>query len=148
MKGTRHSVLNDVYFDYFLDVEIDRAKRYQNYVSVLNIKMDNDDSNLNEKFLAPFLSEELREADIIGYNKEEGYYSVILLHADLENTKGVGERLRNKVITYASLDDRKNTISIGAACCPVHGGDPKNLKEHAKKMLQKAQEEGGNKIYC
>ncbi|RMD97456.1 MAG: diguanylate cyclase [Deltaproteobacteria bacterium] len=147
-----HRVLDPQVFDYFLDLEVDRARRYQNYVSLLSLKIEPEEGNgrLEEKdfeALVHLLREELREVDVIGRN-EDGSISVILLHADLQSTEQVVARIYERLSEYTlDVEGEKKTIAVGGACCPTQASDINALKDHARRMLQKAMREGGNKFY-
>ena len=147
-------VLSDQFFNYFLDIEVERAKRYQNYVSLVHIRFDEnsepiwDDEEFESKavnILSSILDNELREVDIIG-RTEKNTFSVILLHADEDATFQVCERLRSKVQEICSVTSSlPTTVSIGSACCPVDGCETYNLKKLAYGMLERAAQKGGNR---
>jgi diguanylate cyclase (GGDEF)-like protein len=146
-------ILPDTFFNYFLGIELERAKRYQNYLSLISVRFDlnpDPDPAMSEiagqyqEMLPKILCDELREVDVIG-KLDDQTYSVILLHADEDATFKVSERLRDRIHTlYSDSNVVTTSVSIGGACCPKDGCEPFELKKHALRMLEKAIENGGN----
>ena len=151
-SNREHRILEPQVFDYFLDLEVDRARRYQNYVSLLSLKIEAGEGGapLEEKdfeALVELLKEELREVDVIGRN-EDGSISIILLHADLQSTERVVARIHARLSDYTfDLRGEQKRVAVGGACCPTQASDIDALKAHARRMLEKAMREGGNKFY-
>ena len=156
-EGTR--VLRKQLFDFLFDLEVKKAIRYQYFITVLFLQLDwGDDEGAVElpqpprdeplRVVAELLRDELRSTDVIGRQAEDRF-SILLHHADDANTVRIGERLRRRVADYVfaqGLEGRR-TVSIGGACFPTNGNYADDLLSEADRMLQRAKQEGGNKVY-
>ncbi len=143
-------------FRHLLDRESRRAIRYQEAFALLLVALDrnrNDAGDRNEEgeleIVAENIRREIRQTDLIGRIGET--LILLLLHASNGETVKVAERARARIENYAfrgrSPGERIHyTVSIGAACFPLHTADSSLLVEHAMSCLRRAQEEGGNKV--
>jgi predicted signal transduction protein with EAL and GGDEF domain len=152
-------VLRKQLFDFLFDLEVKKAIRYQYFVTVLFLELDWGDGEgavetpplpRNEllRVVAELLRDELRATDVIGRHPDDRF-SILLHHADDANTVRVGERLRRRVADYVFAQgmDGRRTVSIGGACFPTNGNYADDLLSEAERMLQRAKDEGGNKVY-
>lgn len=145
-------VLERDVFQYFLDLEIKKAMRYQYFFSLLIIEPDlTADSGIRAEILktmAELIKEEVRTTDVIGRMGENNFY-VILPHAETSNTLSVAERIRSRIESYTFTrrnGGAKETISVGGACFPTHANELGNLVRNATKMIYEAKNNGGNKV--
>lgn len=152
MFDIRTNVLKRDAFEYFLDLEIKKAMRYQYFFSLLIIEPDLKDGVSNEsdilKAIAEIIVDELRMTDTIGRVGINNFY-VILPHAEPSSTFLVAERIRSRVESYTFPKNNgtaKKTISIGAACFPTHSNELRNLVSNANEMINRARGAGGNKV--
>ena len=152
-------VLRKQLFDFLFDLEVKKAIRYQYFVTLLFLEMDQGDGEGAIeapqpprddllRVVAELLRDELRSTDVIGRQADDRF-SILLHHADDANTVRIGERLRRRVADYVfaqGLEGRR-TVSIGGACFPTNGNYADDLLSEADRMLQQAKQEGGNKVY-
>lgn len=146
MNGIEHFVLEEDFFSYLTELEVMRAMRYQNYVTLLLLETDRefaDEGNLKE--LAHIVREEIRMTDIIG-RIERSRFGVILLHADFNSARIASERIIGRAKDYFHVQSDGVAISIGGACCPSHGTDTETLTSRAETMLAQAKAQGGNTV--
>jgi two-component system, cell cycle response regulator len=141
-----------------VNLEIERAKRYNVEFSIILLDVDNfkevNDSyghlagNFVLKSIARLIETNLRTIDIIGrYGGDE--FVVILPQIDLDNTLIAGERLRQAVEseTFVYNDNPiRLTISLGVAIYQV-GKSTQTLIKIADDNLYRAKKEGKNRIY-
>ena len=144
MKEIEHFVLEENIFNYLTKLEVMRAMRYRNYVSLLLLEASQkfkDDARLKE--LAQILREEIRTTDIVG-RINLTRFGVILLHADPKSAHIAGERVLSRAKEYFHMRNNGLAVSIGGACCPGHGTDTETLTSRAETMLAQAKAKGGN----
>jgi diguanylate cyclase (GGDEF)-like protein len=152
-------VLRKPIFDYLFELEVKKAVRYQYFLTVLFLEVDGNQGDGaasaqgasvdgQHDVVAELLRDELRATDVIGRLSEERF-SILLHHADDANTQRIGERLRRRIADYvfAQGQEGRRTVSIGGACFPTSGNYPEDLLSEAHRMLQRAQQDGGNKVY-
>lgn len=152
MFDIQTNVLKRDAFEYFLDLEIKKAIRYQYFFSLLIIEPDlkegiPDGSDIM-KAIAEIISDEVRITDTIGRVGINNFY-VILPHAEPGSTFLVAERIRSRVESYAftkNNGDTKKTISIGGTCFPTNSNELRNLVSSANEMISMAKGAGGNKV--
>lgn len=135
-------------FTFLLELEAKRAMRYNYFISLLTIEMDQSENGEILIKLADLIQQNIRETDILS-RSDSRRFSVILHYAETRDTFGVGERIRNHVVNYNFIFNKviyKRTVSIGGACFPTHTSDPHDLLLIANEMLSKAKNAGGNKV--
>ena len=139
-------VLGKDFFDYFAMFEVNRAMRYQNFVTILFLEPDQEFNNeMNMKTFAQILKEEFRNTDIIG-RVNRFRFGIILLHTDPRSSLIAGERLRSRIENYLFAKKEKRTISLGGACFPTNSTNCKDLISMANQMLKVARNKGGNTL--
>ena len=114
-------------FDFVLANELKRAARSQNFVTLVLMEPQADDRADAVREVAHLVSRELRETDLLAVDGTT--VSMVLLDADLENSKGVIERVMSRLEHYQFTTPV--AIEVGAACCPTHGADVDTLKQVA-----------------
>ncbi|MEW6109107.1 MAG: diguanylate cyclase [Nitrospirota bacterium] len=152
---------NRRYFNKYLDIEIARAKRYNNFFSVMlfdidNFKKINDthghqagDEVLQE--LANIFKSVSRETDtIVRYGGEE--FIIILPNTSEEETLAFANRIKiaveNNIFVLNNSKTVNITLSGGIASYPQNAGDAKSLLSAADAALYAAKASGRNKILC
>ncbi len=120
-------------FLFFLNMEISKAIRYQNYLSLLLVGVDPGKRQVKQvgervRKLASILSGEVRRTDIIG-RLDIDKLSVILLNADRSACRVVKERLAS------TLEDYRLPSSLALACFPSDSTDAGNLLKRALAQL-------------
>jgi GGDEF domain-containing protein len=127
-----YRVLTPAAFDYVLANELKRAERSQNFLTlvVLDARRERggqpEDRALLE--IARLVGLEVRETDLLA-RTEPTRLSMVLLDADLENSRRVIDRVMSRLTHYEFPVPL--SIAVGAACCPTHGVDAASLMREA-----------------
>ncbi|MBI4824467.1 MAG: diguanylate cyclase [Nitrospirae bacterium] len=145
-------------FDERLNMEVQRAQRFNRKVSLIMCDIDffkafNDtyghpagDKALKE--VAGIITKNIRKIDFIArYGGEE--FVAILMECPLETALKVSERIRTAVERHVFQVEKKNvslTISIGIATFPQDAENKEILVERADKALYQAKTTGRNKV--
>jgi len=118
----------------FLDLEIKRARRYQNFFTVIRFEMLAEGKQWTQqqekrfKSLANLLREEIRDADVIGQTWDNEIM-IILPHCDQSGANVVQTRL-NGVIKDFHFGNNDFKINSDRVCFPGEGTDmPEILKK-------------------
>jgi len=119
-----------------LDLEVKRARRYQNFLSLLILKLvqihhgnNGDGLRASHKILANLLAEDMRETDIIGSLGEDKLV-VLLPYADLS----AGNIVRFRFETLLKYYDLKNNgfeAVVRQICFPANGTNTIDLLKKA-----------------
>lgn len=120
----------------FLDLEVKRARRYQNFLCLLFLKLipasknDHQDSfETSCQVLSDLLEVEMRESDILGSFGDR--LVVLLPYADPR--AGDHAKLRfEETLKYFDFKNRGFDVTIDQYCFPIHGTD---TMEFVKKMV-------------
>jgi hypothetical protein len=119
-------------FLYLLDLEVKKARRYQNFLSVLILELTarstgegKNDLSASSQRLAASLSGEIRETDVFGL-LGDGRLGVILPYADGAAAIHVKSRFES-MLRYFDFDDRGWDVQIHQACYPDDGTDTEDL---------------------
>jgi len=125
-------VLTREVFLHFLDLEVKRSRRYQNFFSVLVLKLDElpDRGNGNglqacRGRLTRLLAEEMRDSDILGALGEKRM-AVILPYADLMAGGHTRSRFESSLKFYDFSRDGFRVV-IEQICFPRDATDTSNL---------------------
>ncbi len=139
-------VLDGGFFGYLIQLEIKRALRYQNYVTLFFMEPDQkiEDSKKLEVF-TKILRDEVRVTDVVG-QVNHSRLGVILIHADLEGALNTCKRIQDRIKDHLFSPDNGFTISIGGSCCPSNTTDFASLTGMAETMLALSKEQGGNRV--
>jgi diguanylate cyclase (GGDEF)-like protein len=141
-------------FDDYLEMELKRCVRYQNYTSLLLVEMTSSGPSIfqenNTKTvdkLYALIRKELRDSDIICYFGGD-VISIILLHSDKSIAEKVGNRLLSWISNYLTRQGERSAfcLSIGGACFPSDATDLGSLCQHAHSMLEKAKGFGDSRV--
>ena len=125
-------ILNREVFLYLLDLEVKRARRYQNFFSVLIlelVQLSNPDNSSGlytcYKQLSHLLREDLRESDILG-SLGENKLVALLPYADVS----AGEQARSHFeasLKYYDFKQEGYEVRIDQICFPLDGTDTTDL---------------------
>ena len=133
-------ILNRDLFIYILDLELKRARRYQNFICLLLIKLKKYSNNNGWDFqtcyntLSDLLTVEMRESDILG-SLGEGQLVALLPYAD--KSEGVCAKSRFEgILKYFDFKNKGYEVEIDPICFPLHGTDTSEL---LKKSLEAKQ---------
>ena len=148
--GKSNILPNNEIFDLFLEMELKRSLRYQNFISLLLIEANpraaasraEDSSTLAEK-MAALIQKELRETDLIG-TYDRNTIRVVLLYSDERVAHKIGDRLRLWISNYFGLEGNNSNVSLGDACFPSQANDLGCLYQKASEMLERAKALNGN----
>jgi len=125
-------VLTREAFLHFLDLEVKRSRRYQNFFSVLVLKLDelpdHDQGTAMQacwERLTHLLAEEMRDSDILGALGEKSL-AVILPYADLTAGGNTRSRFESSLQFYDFSRDGFRVV-IDQVCFPRDGTDTSDL---------------------
>lgn len=132
-------ILNRELFLFLLDLEIKRARRYQNFLCLLILKLkenSNGEGRWDRSFCFEILSDllrtEMRESDILG-TIGEGELCIMLPYADESSGKLVQSRFE-ETLKYFNFRNRGYDILINQVCYPVQGT---NMADLIKRVSEK-----------
>ncbi len=125
-------ILNKDIFLYLLDLEVKRARRYQNFYCILLLKVT-PIANCEEgngvqacfQILTNLLMEGVRESDILG---SLGKYRLVILlpYADV-SAGGVAKSRLEGALKYYDFESKGCKILINQICFPNNGTDVRDL---------------------
>ena len=119
-------VFNRESFLFFLDLEVKRARRYQDYLSLLSLSSPvGKNPSVSSKTFASLVKDELRGTDLIGLGGENRLL-VLLPHADMAAAHKVKQRLAQILEEYA-FDKKGLMMKIDAVSFPTHATNVKDL---------------------
>ncbi len=125
-------ILNRELFLYLLDLEVKRARRYQNFFCILSLKLSRLPDSGNEKnlqncfqTLSHWLSEELRESDILGTLGDD-QLAALLPYADLSSGAHARARFEGS-LKYFNFKNDGFQLTIDQVCFPKDGTDTADL---------------------
>jgi len=131
-EGTFGRILNRDLFLFLLDLEVKRARRYQNFLCLMLIKIkqfskEDNGGGLKACYqtLSDLLIEEMRESDIIG-SLELDKLVVLLPYADVKTGIHVQSRFED-ALEYYDFKSKGFEIMIDQVCFPTHGTDTMDL---------------------
>jgi len=148
-------IYNRLHFAHFLDIEIDKAKRYDSTFSIIFFDLDyfkkvNDeyghlvgDEVLEE--VTEIVSQANRSADIFArYGGEE--FIILTPETDLSGALIHAERLRNDIEKYKFKTINHLTSSFGVTEFIADSDTLESLLDRADKALYQAKEFGRNRV--
>ena len=125
-------ILTREVFLHFLDLEVKRSRRYQNFFSVLILKLDELPDHENGTAiqacrgrLTRLVAEEMRDSDILGALGEKSL-AVILPYADLTAGGNTRSRFESSLQFYDFSRDGFRVV-IEQVCFPRDGTDISDL---------------------
>jgi len=153
---------NHGYFQFLLQMEIEKAKATKKPLTLLTIDID-DFKIYNDtlghqagdkilKNLAVLLRNQSRKMDhVCRYGGEE--FTIILPNTDKKEAFLIAERIRLDIQRYPFLNEeifpnKKLTVSLGIATFPENGHLPADLITVSDKALYQAKNNGKNNTYC
>ena len=140
MSEMKNRILNRDLFLYFLEFEVKRARRYQNFICLLLVKLKKHSNNNGWDFktcydtLSDLLMVEMRESDILG-SLGEGQLVALLPYSD--KSEGICAKSRFEgILKYFDFKNKGYEVEIDPICFPLHGTDTIEL---LKKSLEAKQ---------
>jgi GGDEF domain-containing protein len=129
-------ILNKDLFLYLLDLEVKRARRYQNFLNLLLLNLRqlprNDDGRYFQtcqQTLGNILSREMRETDILGSLGKDKLVA-LLPYADTSAGGHAKSRLEGTLMYY-DFNDKGYEVTIDQISFPVNGADTIGLIKKA-----------------
>lgn len=161
-KDSLTDLWNHGYFQYLLQVELEKAKANKTPLSLIMVDIDDfkvyNDSLGHQigdkvlKELALLLKNQSRKMDhLCRYGGEE--FTVILPQTDKKEALMIAGRLREHIKSYAFsheevLPHKKLTVSLGVATFPEDGSSAASLISSSDKAMYQAKYKGKNTICC
>lgn len=138
------------HIDHLINVEIERAERYQFKFSLLAIDFgslfsDKKDYEL-KKMIFSLLKRSTRIIDFIIKGKKRGLVFLILPETDEKETSIVVERIRNN-IKNSVIGKSLNKIKFGYVCYPADATSKDLIMEYIYSVMSKVDEEQPVKSY-
>jgi len=133
--GSKRIVSKDLFL-YFLDLEVKRARRYQNFYSILLLKLirlshQDDENGIQSglQILADLLMGEIRESDILG-SVGKNKLAILLPYADFSSGEHAKSRLEGnlKCCDFKSMGCE---VTINQVCFPINGTNAIDLIKKA-----------------
>ena len=130
MFSKSHVFVREDFFR-FLDLEIKRARRYQNLFGILRFELCNSKPNgtgnqgESLKFLLKLLQDEIRETDVLGQT-EKNEVMIILPYCDSAGSRIVHSRL-DALVRDLRLADNAFKINSAFVCFPMEGTDIQDI---------------------
>ena len=131
-EGKLSRILNREIFLYLLDLEVKRARRYQDFFCVLILKLSRLPSHDNGKeqqacyqTMADLLTEELRDSDILGSLGETGLVA-LLPYADSSAGDVAKSRFEDS-LRFCDFKSEGYEVMIDQVCFPRDGSDTSDL---------------------
>ena len=125
-------ILTREIFLYFLDLEVKRSRRYQNFFSILVLRLHEVPNGENGnglqacyRRLSLLLAEEMRDSDILGALGEKRL-AVILPYADLFSGGNTRSRFESSLQFYDFNRDGYRVV-VEQVCFPRDGTDTSDL---------------------
>ena len=129
-------ILNRDLFLFLLDLEVKRARRYQNFLCLIFFRIkqcskDHNGGGLEACYqtLSNLIKEEIRESDIIG-SLELNQLVALLPYADAKSGDYVKSRFED-ALKYYEFESKGFEITIDQVCFPVHGTNAMDLIKKA-----------------
>jgi GGDEF domain-containing protein len=124
--------LNREIFLFFLDLEVKRSRRYQNFFCILVLKLKELTEQSGGKGLrvcyqrlSHLLSEEMRDSDILGTLGERSL-AVLLPYADISAALNTRSRFENN-LQYYDFTREGYQVMVEQVCFPRDGTDTADL---------------------
>jgi len=135
-KPGRSRILNSDLFLFLLDLEVKRARRYQNFLSIILMKLVQDPSSNNGgqlkicyKALTDLLAGEIRETDILA-SLGENRIVALLPYADASAGSHAKSRLES-ILKYYDFRGKGYGVVVHRFCFPSNGTDTIDLLRKA-----------------
>ncbi len=125
-------------FQQFLQVELRRAERYRNFVSLLFLRLGEADCGGSGDRLTPrcaeFVRSRLRSTDYLSC-LDRSTLAVVILNSKEESTEGVLQRLRSDLSLYLQAHRADSQVSASASVFPTEAASLKSLCSTALERL-------------
>ncbi len=129
-------ILNKDLFLYLVDLEVKRARRYQNFYCLLLLKMTpisnhegGNEAETSFQTLTNVLVAEVRESDIFGL-LGENRLAILLPYADVSAGGFARSRLET-TLAYYDFANKGYEVRIQQVCFPINGTNARDLIKKA-----------------
>lgn len=129
-------VLDRDLFFFLLDLEVKRARRYQNFLTLLLLKLKKSPGHSREEdietyfqILTDLLAVEMRESDILGLLEDHGL-AVLLPYADDFAGNAARSRFQN-TLKYFNFHEKGYEVTVDRLCFPANGTDAGEMLKNA-----------------
>ena len=132
LQGFSRIVEKDLFL-FLLDHEVKRARRYQNFLSLLGIKLiplpGGEEAGMegSAQVMTGLLRDETRESDLLGQGENNQLF-LLLPYADSTVAGRVKSRFEN-VLKYCDFKEKGCEVRMDQVCFPVQGTNPQELLE-------------------
>lgn len=140
------------YFSEAFDIELERSERYQQEMSLLNLKLcdfaalEPEQVQLTRKAVSTALKLSLRRLDLMFCGKNEESFIAILTETDVNSAELVGKRIQK---SFAKLMEKHDfyteadkKLIIGSATYPGDATHAQGLYDKSLEALERAMESG------
>jgi hypothetical protein len=130
-------VLDKSVFLFLIDLEVKRARRYQNFLCILTLKLnalskeESGDLQICYQMLTNLLTEEIRESDIIGQLSRD-MVGVLLPYADVSAGNDAISRFEHS-LKYWDFKHKGYEVMIDQVSFPAHETNTESL---VKRVLE------------
>ncbi len=130
-------ILNEDLFLYLVDLEVKRARRYQDFYCVLLLKMTpisncggGSEAKTSFQTLTNLVRAEVRESDILG-RLAENRLAILLPCADA-SAGGLAKSRLEGALAYYDFRSRGCEVGIRQVCFPING----NARDLIRKVME------------
>ncbi|MBP1712978.1 MAG: hypothetical protein H6Q43_1468 [Deltaproteobacteria bacterium] len=136
--GPGRILKQDLFLD-LVDLEVKRARRYQNFFCILVMRLnqlaDHDNGTLQRSCsqkLSHLLAEELRESDILG-TLSESCFAALLPYGDCTAGDSTRSRFEGS-LKYYDFKNEGYEVKIEQICFPLDGTDTADIVKKVKNL--------------
>ncbi|PLX19195.1 MAG: hypothetical protein C0601_02430 [Candidatus Muiribacterium halophilum] len=150
-KKTDAQVYRHFHLEHLINVEIERAERYQFGFSLVGINfkalLDNRDNYKKKQAFNKLLQRSTRIIDFIVEDEKEGYVYLVLPESDEEATFKIVDRITSNIKGNPDFSDKVNKVMMAFVCYPADATTKDLLVEYLYSVLSKIDEENPVKSY-
>ena len=141
------TIVDEETFACVTELEIRQAARLQYAVSMLTIHRSRDGYVANPADIAEQLAEAvspvIRSTDLVEVVSSAATVRVLLVGGELEDLRGIIQRIVAEVSSYRFDEQRPLVVSIGGSCFPATAGSSRELLLQADTLAEAARREQG-----
>jgi hypothetical protein len=133
-------------FSWITELETRQAARLQYAVSMLTIHQTRShlaDPDHAAAQLADLVSPVIRSTDLVAVDPPAAAVRVLLVGGDLEDLRGIIQRIIVEVRHYRFPEDPAPVVSIGGSCFPATAASSRELRLRADALAEEARRERG-----